>query len=488
MSEVQHSRGNGRASASLTEQHHLRWWLAGLCLICLHIVLAFLSPRFSYGGDPLKRPILILVGLEILAGLIYLAASASVRNTPRSKTLLLWTICVGFVLRACFIPSTPMLEDDYYRYLWDGAVVANGVNPYSYAPSEILQSDGRFVVVPPVLVRLAAESGVVASRINHPHLRTIYPPVAQAAFTLAYSLRPWSIHAWRLVLFIFDAATLCILILILRKLNLSSLWSVLYWWNPILIKETFNSGHMDVVIMPFVLGAVLLAIGRKHLLSAVCLALAMGAKVWPVVLFPFLMRPLLGNPRKLVVALCLVGLVGAAMFAPIYAGGLDSDSGFAAYGKRWEVNDVIFMGIVWGARFFLKIAGMGAGYSQLVARCVVVLLLAAWFAWLARNDITDGVDLCGRCMLGVAAIFLLSPAQFPWYFIWLIPFLAIRPRLSLLLLTVLLPLYYLRFYFAARDKVAVFDYGIVWIEYIPVCCLLVWEWYAKKGKGSGLQS
>ena len=62
----------------------------------------------------------------------------------------------------------------------------------------------------------------------------------------------------------------------------------------------------------------------------------------------------------------------------------------------------------------------------------------------------------------------------------LVPLLAIRPRLSLLLLTALLPLYYLRFYFVAHERKDLFDYGIVWLEYAPVWCLLIWEWAASR--------
>ena len=115
-----------------------------------------------------------------------------------------------------------------------------------------------------------------------------------------------------------------------------------------------------------------------------------------------------------------------------------------------------------------------------LARWLFMALLAALLLWLARKPITDGLDLCQRCLWALAALFLLSPAQFPWYYVGLIPFLAIRPRTSLLLLTVLLPLYYWRYLFLARGQVAVFDYGIVWLEFVPVWMLLAWEWWSSR--------
>jgi hypothetical protein len=85
------------------------------------------------------------------------------------------------------------------------------------------------------------------------------------------------------------------------------------------------------------------------------------------------------------------------------------------------------------------------------------------------------MDFCRRCLMAIAALFLLSPTQFPWYYTWMLPLLAVSPRLSLLLLTFLLPLYYLRFYFVSLDNVGLFDNWLVWIEYVPVWILLVGE-------------
>jgi hypothetical protein len=460
------------------------WGLMGLVFVGLHIALAWLSPDFSHDRDLTSKPILVLVGIELFVGVLYLLVVWSVRDAPRDKAWLVWVIAVGALLRVSLLGSTPMLEDDYYRYLWDGAVVAKRVNPYAFAPSQILENDEEAGSVPTLLRQLAADSGDVASRINHPRLRSIYPPIAQAAFALAHWLRPWSLVAWRLVLLGFDLVTLGLLILLLRRLKLPLLWLVAYWWNPLLVKETFNSGHMDVIILPFVLGAVLLTISDKHVWAAGSLGLAIGAKIWPVVLLPIVLRPVLTNPKRLLPALGLFSLLGCAMFLPIYAAGFDDSSGFVVYGQRWEMNDASFMAIVWVAQVFLKGIGIHPGHGYFVARVCVVVMLAVWIVWFARQKAGDAADVCERCLLIIAAMFLLSPTQFPWYYVWLVPFLAIRPRPSLLLLTVLLPLYYLRFYLDARGNKEFFDYGIVWLEYVPVWLLLVREWYMRRQRRS----
>ncbi len=456
----------------------MRWGLTGIVLVCLHLLLFSLSPRFAYGGDPLQRPILFYVAIQVICGVLFLlVAPRHPKDVLSSKGLLAWAIAVGIGLRMCMIASSPILEDDYYRYLWDGAVAANGVNPYSFAPSEVLEGERSAGEIPPVLFELARDSGVVVSRVNHPSLRTIYPPVAQAAFALAHIVHPWSLFSWRMVLFLIDMGTLALIILILRKLGLPLLFCLAYWWNPIVIKETFNSGHMDVLLLPFVLGAILLTIKKRHVSAVIPLALGIGVKVWPIALLPIVLRPLWGAPKRMLAALLLFGLLVGLMFIPVHLGGLQSDSGFVAYAQKWEMNDALFTVFMRGAKALSTVAGIFSGQEKLIARVVALSLLAVWIGWLAWYRAENDTRFCEKCLFAIAAIFLVSPAQYPWYYLWMVPLLAIRPRLSLLLWTALLPLYYLRFYFHVRGNVHIFDNGIVWLEHVPVWGLLIWEWY-----------
>jgi hypothetical protein len=443
-----------------------RWWLLGLLLVALNLSLTWLSREFTYEANLLEKPIIFFLIIELLAGLLYLLAVWGLRDASESRAMVVGVLIIGALLRIGTFPSTPILEDDFYRYLWDGAVTANGINPYSYAPGDISNNPA----VPSRLNQLAEESSPVAERINHPKLRTIYPPVAQVAFFLAYRLAPWNMLAWRGVLLFFDIITVSLLLMLLRALNLPRLWVSIYWWNPLLIKEVFNSGHMDVIVLPFVLGALLFAIYQKPFWAVGSLALAMGAKLWPIILLPLLIRPLFGDVKRLIKVCSLVGLILAGVFYPILTCPFGPNSGFIAYGQRWEMNDALFMLLGWLAEF------LAPANSLAVARIFFLIILVTGIIGMTYRRSDDPVDLCRRSLLAVALLFLLSPAQFPWYYIWMLPLLAIQPHLSLLLLTVTLPLYYLRFFFDARQHADIFDYGIVWLEYLPVCYLLFREW------------
>ena len=153
-----------------------------------------------------------------------------------------------------------------------------------------------------------------------------------------------------------------------------------------------------------------------------------------------------------------------------------------AYSRRWEMNDALFMLIHRAAELVVRGFGAGGIEVQTAARVGSGLMVAGCTCWIVRKDVRNAAETARRFLLVIAALFLLSPTQFPWYFLWMLPFLALRPRLSLLLLTALLPLYYGRSYLDARGLAQIHDYGIVWLEFLPVWLLLLWETF--KGRQS----
>ncbi len=451
-------------------------------LVGLHIPLFLLSFEFSDARENIEEPILPLVGLEVVAGLCFLITIGKLQSIQPRKGVLAWIISIGAALRLLMWPSAPILEDDYYRYLWDGGVLAHGSNPYVHAPKEFHADAPGYDGLPANLQRLAEDSGTIVERINHPHLRSVYPPVAQAAFALAHWIYPWSLMAWKLVLLVFDLATLLLLLRLLKSLELPSWAIAVYWWNPLLIKEIYNSGHLDVIALPFVLGAVISANRKRFYIMAVLLALSVGAKIWPIILLPLFLRSTSPGNLKRFGVLTLFTLLTSAIFWPVLSAGFDDNSGFFAYGKTWEMNDALFTLITWGVRFILGGRGEDPDPAQvsLIVRIAAATLVLAWIGRILWRQIDDPADLCRRCLSILAVAFFLSPTQFPWYSLWMLPFLVVSPRLSLMSLTVFLPFYYLRFHLQARGNAELFDAGIVWFEFLPVLGSIAVEWLAER--------
>lgn len=436
-------------------------------LLALVTAIAALSRHFEYGSPMLDRPILPVIVLLILAGLVYLFAAIRIHRLPNNPRFLAALILTGLAMRLIFLFSTPILEDDYYRYLWEGGMVANGYSPYTLPPGAIDLANA-----PSDLVKLRIESGDVAGRINHDSLSSVYPPVTLGAFTLSHTLAPWSLTGWRILLLLTDTAAFAVLLLILRKLERPLAQSVIYWWNPVLIKETINSAHMDVLVVLFITLALLTLLHHKLIPSGIALALAVATKLWPIILAPFFLRHTRALRPERIRALAVSAVALLILMLPlILALPLSQSSGFTAYSERWEMNDALFMGIHKAAGW----TGLQPENAARLARLTAVLLLLLWIFLLQHRPNLRVTDFLNHLVLATGLLFMLSPTQFPWYFIWIIPLLTLSPRMSFLAITVFLPLYYLKFYFDARDNIDLFHNVIVWIEFTPVIGLFLYE-------------
>lgn len=401
----------------------------------------------------------------MVLGSIYMALPALIRRTSANVRLVVLVVGVGLVMRVLFFGSDPILEDDHYRYLWDGAVTAEGHDPFRYTPQQAAANSGLPVH------DLAVRSGDIVERVNHPHYRTVYPTLAQAGFALAYTIAPFSLDAWRGVLIAAELIGLGFILLTLKRLGLSALWVALYWWNPLIVKELANSAHMDGLLIPLLAGIMLAVAWRRHVIAAAVVMLGAGVKLWPLLLLPAVMRPLTARPRVLVLTVGLVAGIAVLLALPLLRAGLPPSSGFVAYGTTWQMNDAAFS-VVLGLAALIWTPETAAT----AARLTVIMVLALLLVVVLRKPAAAGERAIGTLLVLGAGLFLLSPTGFPWYLAWFLPFLVVVPVTPLLLLTALLPLYYLRFAFARHGLEGIFDHYVVWLEFGPV-----WLWLGLLG-------
>lgn len=462
------------------KKYNLLSFASGGALCVLFAAVSFLSPRFDYGKDARLIPLGLLVFIEVLAGVVYLLSIWALHRAKKSRRLIVFSVAFGLTFRIILFFSTPVLEDDFYRYFWDGGVLAHGLNPYAASPRDVLEEKEAVEKsgahsVHSSLMPLASESSLILKRVNYPDVRTVYPVVAESVFALSYALVPNNLFAWRLILLLFDIATLLLLMALLKELRLPLFLLAIYWWNPLLVREIYNAAHLDVLAFPFVLGAVFFSLRKKPALAALFLSLAVGVKIWPVVLFPVLLHGFWNEKKhamRFTFSFCAASFL---LFIPVLLSGMDFTSGFTAYASRWEINDALFLVFARVSQFFVEQSGLHILNAQLLARLLSIFTLGIIFVRRAKDGVPSREKLLTRCLMMAAALFMVSPAQFPWYATWFIPFLVFSPRPWLLALTVLLPLYHLRFYFKASGNVEFFDNVLVWVEYVPVWALLLWE-------------
>ncbi|WP_162933049.1 glycosyltransferase 87 family protein [Roseovarius sp. EL26] len=360
--------------------------------------------------------------------------------------------------------TEPILEDDHYRYLWDGALTATGHNPYTYAPEDFSTAPS---VEPKSLQALSVQAATVLDRVNYPELKTAYPPVAQSGFALAYWLSPLNIEAWRTVALLAEACMLGFVLLILGHLGRSSLWVALYWWHPLPVKEIANSLHMEPLLMLPVLLSGWLILRNQLTLSSVILAIAAGVKVWPIMLAPVLWRQKLYAVKTLGIMIGITTLILTMIFWPVVHSGLDQSSGFVAFASDWRASSSAYLVAEAGTRVFAPTI------TPILARLLLMVIGMVGMIWLCRIPTQNPQETFSRFAMAIALLYLLLPSQTPWYFLWVAPFLCTVPIRGLVLAGALVPLHYLYFYFAPLELEAYYHTGVVWLIWLPVWALLL---------------
>ncbi|MEE4235485.1 MAG: glycosyltransferase family 87 protein [Anderseniella sp.] len=470
-------------AGSLPASHQPYLWLAASLLpLAGALLLRQAGPLFTYEVAVIDRPLLAFAALYCSAGILYLLAlwwllprRTCAPAAPVPLTCLVIIITAGLAARILLFGSVPVQENDFYRYLWDGAVSANGLNPWQFAPQAVL--DGTAGTA---LDGLKAEAGDVLTRVNYADLRTVYPPVTQLAFAAAHWMKPFSLDAWRTVLLLLELAMLGVILALLRHCGKPAVWCAIYWWNPIAIKEVMNAGHMEPVVMLPVLGALLLAMNSRPFAASLLTALAVAAKVWPVLLLPALLRRSLDRPALVIAVVATFTAATALIYWPVLVTRLDGSSGFVAFGTEWQRISASFSAILW----LVSQVPQTLADAGLVARAIAAVMVVAIVLFSNLLPPRDADGLAHRLMIAAAALLLLSPVQLPWYYLWLLPLLCIHPNPALLLITATFPVYYAFFALTAQNIDEAWLEALVWAMWLPVWAALAAQWWMQRRRGS----
>ncbi len=429
------------------------------------------SHAFGLATALADEPIALFTALYALSGLAIAGLAwplASAATWPNRRQILGPLIAIGLVLRVAMLWSEPVLETDYRRYLWDGAVLAHGLDPYQRAPEAAAAQPADTAIG-----ALARDGAATIAEINFPQLRTLYPPVAELAFAVAHWLSPFSLTSWRAIILVCECTTLALLLSLLGMAGRPPAWAALYWWNPLVVKELMNSGHMEALLLPPLLGTLWLALRQRPRAAALALAVAAGVKLWPVLLFPLLWRK--AGAAGMAVAAVFATAIGAWAIPFLWFASGD-DSGLTAYAQDWQTFGAL-LPLLEVPLDAVSAAWTGdLAHGDMLARGLVALLaiVAAVVAPLWPRWRGDAADLIARAGTLAVIIFLLSPAQFPWYAVWWLPFLPFLPWRPLLALNVTLPLYYLAFHLMARDQRDLLEGVVIWAAWVPVWLLFAY--------------
>ena len=331
-------------------------------------------------------------------------------------------LTVAIACRLVVLIPDPVLSSDVYRYAWDGVVQHAHISPYRYVPGD------------KVLTFLRAPNQDLFDNMNRrDYAHTIYPPAAQIMFYLITFISP-TMTFMKLAMVLFEGLTMYGLVKLLNLLGLGREYTILYAWFPMVIWEFAGSGHLDSMVIAFMVLALLFRFRRQPIWTGLFFGVAVLTKFYPIVLLPALYRR---REWKMPV---VFGAFCAALYLPYLSAGKLVFGFLGGYVQE--------EGMATGSRYFLldfaqRLPGLH-GLSNavyLIFAALVLAGLAAWAWFTTCQDESQPAHFLEPALALATAMMLLFSPHYPWYVAWLVPFLVLIR--SLTVLTYTLGLFYL---------------------------------------------
>jgi len=374
----------------------------------LCVALTICSRNFGDRGGPHFMASSTLAGIAYLLAIREFFRGRGARATPPFPRRV---IVIGLVLAAVwhieFLRVPPGADDDIHRYVWDGRLQRLGYNPYIVVPSDL------------------AAKGLhtpETRNLNNPDLPSPYPAGAQLFFRAVTAIHE-STFALKTAFVVCEFVIVFVLLDVLRCTGQGQRAHLVlaFAWNPLLAIEVAGSGHIDIV------GALLLVVSAAALLrrwratAAIALGLAIAVKFLPVVLLP------LYSKRVRIRDAALAAAVVSLLYVPFFNHGRIPIGSLGAYVQSFRFNDPVFATLE------------RAAAPQLVAGLAVLVgFLTA--VWVRSKSPAWSPDAFAWPM---AASLLCAPVVYPWYLLWVLPFVRSASTVPIIIWTVsIIPTYY----------------------------------------------
>jgi alpha-1,6-mannosyltransferase len=319
-----------------------------------------------------------------------------------------WILITAILFRLIGVAGAPLLEDDFYRYLWDGYRTAESGDPYSLPPSWFFTSDD----VPAVFEQ-------VLSGINYPDIATVYGPVCQWIFAAAYTIAP--AQTWPLQMF---AALADIGVLLLLRTVCRHNVLLLYAWSPLLIKEFAFTAHPDVLAVLMVLLAIRLRIAGYALVAGAFLGLALGIKVFALLLAPLVLIYRGNVTRSLLAA---AGFFLTLLGITLWYGSLSiwAPQGLRVMADSWLFNAPLYL-------LLTNLLSFGITKILLLSVFFIFAITLCYkYCFTLKAQLTSpsgNAETIIRADLLYGVFLLCIPVLNPWYVVWILPFAVLHPR------------------------------------------------------------
>lgn len=381
-------------------------------------------------------------------------------NSPKWKEReinLLSYASVAF--RFALLFSLPNYSDDFYRFVWDGHLAMDGYGLLEKTPMELTQL-------------IQGPNSIYAE--VYPHLNsqqyfTVYPPALQMVFRFAAWIAGESLLGMVVVMKCFllltEIGSIVLMGKLLKQFKKPFHWVLVYALNPLVMLEVVGNVHFEGFMFFFSLLALWILVrwaGKwTYLAAAIPIALAITAKLLPVLFFPFLIRRL-GLGRAI-----LLGLTSGILTLGLFALLFDLEN-FANYGESIRLY---FQAFEFNANIYYIGRWLLGPEGYWVNRILPWISLGLILGLAIRKREKSWSSLPLMMLAALSVYQILQPVIHPWYITPLIGFAALSRYRFPVVWSVFLPLTYLTYTNPDYQEPS----WVLWIEYGVLFIYLFFE-------------
>ncbi|MEY8781917.1 mannosyltransferase [Allomuricauda sp. XS_ASV26] len=323
---------------------------------------------------------------------------------------------IGILFRLVFLFAEPNLSQDFYRFIWDGELIKNGINPYLYTPDQIMEQGE--IVFTGMNKLYAGMTGLNARHYSN------YPPINQILFALSAVLGGGSVvgsmTVLRLIIILADLGMLFFGRKLLQNLNRANHLAFWYFLNPLVIIELTGNLHFEGVMLFFFIWAIYLLSKNKWLWASPVYAISIMVKLVPLIFLPILVK-YLGLKKSaifyiLVIAGCIMLLL--PFYSSVFVDNYTETVGL--WFSNFEFNASVYnvvkkIAVTYFEAKPWELIDTYGSYLKIGVLIIVLLL-----AFLRKNQSLDHV--LSTMVIALALYYFLSSTVHPWYVIFLLGF------------------------------------------------------------------
>src|SRR5690554_1864817 len=394
---------------------------------------------------------------------------------------------VGLLFRLAFLWATPNLSQDFYRFIWDGRLVAQGMSPYLFTPEMYFAevSSSLKIIIPQADELYRGMGALSAGHFSN------YPPINQLFFAVAglFSSKSilGSVIILRILIILADIGILYFGKKLLQHLNLPVKNIFWYFLNPLIIVELIGNLHFEGVMLFFFIAAIFLLSNGKWFWAAILIGISVSVKLIPLLFLPLFLR-FFNRPNKtiskdlktfeigipkLMIFYLNIGIVVALTFLPFLSFEFlqNFSATIALWFQNFEFNASIYYIIRW-----IGFQIVGWNIIEAVGKIlpVLILLFVLGMAFFRKNNSIQ--QLLTTMLLAISFYFLLSTTVHPWYLATPLLLSVFTKYKFPLVWSLMVILSYSAYGKGGFDE----NLWLITLEYISVIGIATWELFYKK--------